>query len=232
MIFLRAANSRGHSNYEWLNSFHTFSFANYYDPNYTGFGHLLVINEDTVQPGMGFGMHGHHDMEIISYVVEGELAHKDSMGTGSVIKPGEIQKMSAGSGVKHSEFNNSANQPLHFLQIWIVPNQKNIPPAYEQKSIPTDQTNQLILIGSPTGGEHAVKIQQNVKLYVGYLAQNTVIDYELATDRYAWVQVIKGEINLNGQVLTAGDGAAIKDETKLKLQSHAQSEILFFDFGV
>ena len=228
MIIVRKSADRGKTRTDWLESYHTFSFAEYDDPKHRSFGDLRVINEDFVQAGHGFSLHPHHDMEIITYVVEGEIAHKDSMGNGSSIKPREIQKMSAGSGVRHSEYNNSKHDLLHLLQIWIIPDRPDIVPAYEQKKIP-DISNQLILIGSPSGGEHAVQIHQNVNLYVAYLEPKALIEYELKTKNHAWIQIIKGEIKLNDTILSAGDGAAIENENILAIESIAQSEILLFD---
>lgn len=228
MISLRKAKDRGQSRFDWLKSFHSFSFAEYYDPAHMGFESLRVINEDTVAPGMGFGTHPHQNMEIISYVIEGELAHKDSLGNGSTIKPGEIQKMSAGSGVQHSEFNPLANQFLHFLQIWIIPKTQGIPPAYEQKTIPQNLPNQLILIGSPKGGENAVSIQQDAELYVAYLKKNKLINYNFAAEKNGWLQVIKGELILNSVSLVAGDGAAIANENRIEIMALEDAEFLFF----
>ena len=231
MITIRKSNARGNTKTEWLNSFHTFSFADYYDEKYPEFGTLRVINEDTVQPGMGFGMHPHRDMEIITYVVEGELEHKDSMGTGSVIKPGEIQKMSAGKGVRHSEFNHSKNNVLHLLQIWIMPNKMAIPPAYEQQKIPTHQLNEFIIIGSPQGGEHAVTIHQDVLLYVAYLTTDTMIDYKIKNHRKVWLQVVKGQLKIANLTIEQGDGVAIENETRLSIKVLNNSEVLLFDIA-
>jgi redox-sensitive bicupin YhaK (pirin superfamily) len=228
MITIRKSADRGKTQTDWLESYHTFSFADYDDPKHRNFGHLRVINEDFVQGGNGFPLHPHHDMEIITYVVEGEIAHKDSMGNGSIIKPHEIQKMSAGSGVRHSEYNASKDKLLHLLQIWIMPDQQGITPAYEQKKIP-DISNQLILIGSSSGGEHAVKIHQDVNLYVSYLEPKANLAYNLNDQHIAWLQVIKGEVKLNGKILLPGDGAAIKNEKSLVIESAVQSEILLFD---
>jgi len=230
MIYIRKSNERGNSQIGWLNSLHTFSFGEYYDPKFMGFGDLRVINEDTVQPGYGFGKHPHNDMEIISYVVEGSIEHKDSMGTGSVIRPREIQRMSAGTGVQHSEFNHSKTELLHFLQIWILPEKTGLQPSYEQKRIP-DLVNQLILIGSREGGEHAITIHQNVKLYVAYLAENHSIKYEFKKERKGWLQLIKGSIVLNGEQLSAGDGAAITDESEIHIESTNNAELLLFDLA-
>lgn len=228
MITIRKSTQRGFTQIDWLKSYHTFSFGEYYDPHYMGFGNLRVINEDRVQPAKGFGTHSHHDMEIISYVVEGALDHKDSMGTGSTIKPGEIQKMSAGNGVKHSEFNHSDNEIVHFLQIWILPDKKGIPPSYEQKSIPTIKTNELILIGSPQGGSNIVTIHQDVELYVAYLTKSSAVTHVFKRNS-GWLQLIKGKILLNENSLSPGDGAAINDETSVEIRSEENAEFLLFD---
>jgi redox-sensitive bicupin YhaK (pirin superfamily) len=228
MITIRKSTQRGFTQIDWLKSYHTFSFGEYYDPHYMGFGNLRVINEDRVQPAKGFGTHSHHDMEIISYVVEGALDHKDSMGTGSTIKPGEIQKMSAGNGVKHSEFNHSDNEIVHFLQIWILPDRKGIPPSYEQKTIPTMKTNELILIGSPQGGGSIVTIHQEVELYVAYLTKSSTVTHVFKRNS-GWLQLIKGKILLNGNSLSSGDGAAINDETSVEIRSEENAEFLLFD---
>ena len=191
---------------------------------------VLVINEDTVLPGYGFGAHPHDKLEIISYVIEGALEHKDSMGTGSIIKPGEIQRMSAGTGVRHSEFNHSKTDLLHFLQIWIIPKQTGLKPSYEQKAI-AKIDNKLILIGSPDGRDGSVTIHQNVDLYAAYLATNTTVNYNFNQDHQGWLQLIKGKINLNGQTLSAGDGVAIMDERAVQIQSTQDAELLLFDLG-
>ena len=230
MILIRRSEDRGHSKTNWLSSYHTFSFADYYDPKFMGFGNLRVINEDTVQPGFGFGAHPHENMEIISYVVQGSLEHRDSMGTGSVIKPGEIQIMSAGSGVEHSEFNHSKNELLHFLQIWIIPEKSQLKPAYQQKSI-RKKNNEFILIAARDGENDAVTIHQDVKLFVAFLTPNHTIDYALANNRMGWLQLIKGKILLNNKELSAGDGAAIQNE-RCEIRAVADAEFLFFDLAV
>lgn len=231
MITIIKAHERGLTHIDWLKSYHTFSFGNYYDPKHMGFGDLRVINEDRVQPAKGFGTHQHADMEIISYVIEGALEHKDSMGTGSIIKPGEIQRMSAGSGVSHSEFNASQSEQVHFLQIWIMPNKKGIKPSYEQKSIPQNIHNQLILIGSPTGAEHAVSIHQDANLFVAYLDKNQSITHAFENSRLGWLQLIKGELELNGQILHAGDGAQCTDLSQIEMTAIENAEFLLFDLG-
>lgn len=230
MIHLRKSSDRGHSQTDWLNSYHTFSFADYYDPAFMGFGSLRVINEDTVQPDKGFGRHPHDNMEIISYVVEGSLEHKDSMGTGSVINPGEIQIMSAGAGVEHSEFNHSTSNVLHFLQIWIVPEISELKPTYQQNTISKIQ-NSLILIGSQEGKNGAVTIHQDINLYAAYLTPTHAIDYTFQTNRIGWLQLIKGSCDLNGQLLSAGDGAAIKDESFIHIRCVEAAEFLLFDLS-
>jgi quercetin 2,3-dioxygenase len=230
MITIRKSHERGRTQYDWLNSFHTFSFADYDDPHFMGWSSLRVINEDTVQAGMGFGRHPHHDMDIISYVVQGSLEHRDSMGTGSIIKPGEIQLMSAGSGVEHSEFNHSKSDALHFLQIWIIPDKTGLTPSYEQKTIP-HQVNQWILIGSQAGGDHAVILHQQTELFVAYLSANQSLQYAFKKGRKGWLQLIKGRIDLNAQVLSAGDGAAMADENNIVITCLEEAELLLFDLA-
>lgn len=229
MIRIRKKNDRGRSQFDWLTSFHTFSFGEYYDPSFMEFGSLRVINEDTVKPDVGFGRHPHRDMEIISYVVEGALEHKDSLGTGSVIRPGEIQKMSAGTGVEHSEFNHSKTDLLHFLQIWIIPEKKGLPPGYQQIKI-NKLNNEWILVGSNQEEENVITIYQDVNMYLAYLIQNQDLNYPLKNNRMAWLQLIKGTIKLNDEELSAGDGAAIQDE-KIKIHCEQDAELLLFDLA-
>jgi quercetin 2,3-dioxygenase len=234
MIQVRRAKERGHANHGWLDTYHTFSFADYYDPRFMGFRSLRVINEDWVKPGYGFPTHPHRDMEIITYVLEGSLEHKDSMGTGSVIRPGEVQKMSAGTGVRHSEFNHSEKEPVHLYQIWIMPEKEGIKPMYEQKTIPVEErTGKLRLIASPQGnGNGAVKLYQDVELFVTELAAGESVEHQLTPGRYAWVQVARGTILLNGQELKAGDGAAVAEETALQLAAGKDgAEALLFDLA-
>lgn len=229
MIKIRKAQDRGLTEISWLKSYHTFSFGEYYDPQHRGFGMLRVINEDTVQPGQGFATHQHRDMEIISYVIEGALEHKDSMRTGSVIRPGEIQRMSAGTGVAHSEFNASQTDPVHFLQIWIIPEKIGLRPDYEQKKLPSIR-NEFILIGSPQGGAHAVLINQDVKLYFAKLDSQRAINYRFAHERKGWFQMVKGKLMLNHQELTAGDGVQISDANEINLSALEEgAEFLLFD---
>ena len=229
MITVRLSADRGHVKADWLESFHTFSFGEYYDLNHMGFSHLRVINQDTIQPEQGFGMHSHHDMEIISYVTQGELTHKDSLGSGSVIKPGEIQCMPAGKGIRHSEFNHSKTDTVQLLQIWIVPNQKRVEPSYQQKTIPSLR-NEWILLASPESGSGLVKIHQEAKLYVTYLQAAVSIEYRFKDlTRCGWLQMVRGEVLLNGKVLRAGDGAAVVDEPLVHIQSKQNAELLWFD---
>jgi quercetin 2,3-dioxygenase len=230
MIEIRHANERGHANHGWLDSHHTFSFANYYDPKQIGFSDLLVINDDRVAPGRGFGKHPHRDMEIFSYVLEGALEHKDSMGTGSVIVPGDIQLMSAGTGVAHSEFNHSAQELVHFLQIWIVPSVKNATPRYQQQHFAAEQKRgQLRLVISPDGADGSLEVRQDVRVYAGLFDGAETADVELAADRYAYVHVARGAVTVNGVRLAEGDGARIRDERKLAFSAGDDAEVLVFD---
>jgi redox-sensitive bicupin YhaK (pirin superfamily) len=229
MITIRKAGERGHFDHGWLNTYHTFSFADYYDPAFMGFRTLRVINEDRVKAGGGFGTHGHRDMEIISYVLEGELAHRDSMGTGSVIRPGDVQRMSAGTGVTHSEMNPSQENGVHFLQIWIVPERRGIEPGYEQKTFPEGELRgRLRLVASPDGAAGSVTIHQDVKLYSALLAGESVA-HSYAPQRYGWVQVTRGDVEVNGLKLSAGDGAAISDESAVTISG--SGEVLLFDLN-
>ena len=232
MINLRPARERGHAEHGWLDSHHTFSFADYHDPRQMGFRALRVINEDRVAPGRGFGTHPHRDMEIISYVIEGAIEHKDSMGTGSVIRPGDVQRMSAGTGVLHSEYNASPSVPVHFLQIWILPEKANLPPSYEQKSFPEDERRgRLRLVAARDGRDGAITVHQDVTLYAAILAPGEVVRHPLASGRHAWVQMVRGAIELGGQELHAGDGAAVSDEAELVLRASEPSELLLFDLA-
>jgi redox-sensitive bicupin YhaK (pirin superfamily) len=230
MIYIRKSHERGRSRMDWLESSHTFSFASYYDPQFMGFGHLRVINEDIVQEGNGFGRHPHNNMEIISYVIDGSLEHKDSMGTGSTIKPGEIQLMSAGTGVEHSEFNHSKTDKVHFLQIWIIPDEKGLTPRYEQKTIQKSD-NKLILIGSKNISDNTVTIHQDVELYAAYLTANHSVEHQFKNGRSGWLQLIKGKITLNEHELFTGDGAAITQTDKISVNSIENAELLLFELG-
>lgn len=232
MLAIRKAEDRGLANLGWLNSHHTFSFAEYHDPNFISFGALRVINEDRVQPGKGFDTHGHQDMEIISYVLEGALEHKDSIGTGSVIRPGDVQRMSAGTGIRHSEFNHSDSELVHFLQIWIVPEQDGLKPSYEQKAYTDDEKRgQLRLVGSQDGREDSVTIHQDVNLYATLLADNQEVAYEIAAGRKGWVQVARGTAKVNNEQLYSGDGVAIDGPHAFTLNGISDTEILLFDMG-
>ena len=230
MITLRRSNERGHANHGWLDSHHTFSFADYHDPKHMGFGALRVINDDRVAPGQGFGTHGHRDMEIVSYVLGGALAHKDSMGTGSVLRPGDVQRMSAGTGVRHSEFNGSDKEEVHFLQIWIVPEKSGDKPGYEEKKFTdAEKRGRLRLIASRDGSEGSVTIFQDASIHAGLFAKGESARYELTPGRQAWVQVASGEVVVNGETLREGDGAAITGETAIQLQGTTGGEVLLFD---
>ena len=233
MITVRPQDERGVANFGWLNSRHSFSFGNYYNPRHMGFASLRVINEDKVIPAKGFGTHGHRDMEIISYVLSGELAHRDSMGNGSVIRPGDVQRMSAGTGVRHSEFNASNTNPVHFLQIWIMPNENGLEPSYEEKNFSSiDKQGKLVLVGSPDGRDNSVTIHQDVNLYLSSLTPSDRLTHKLAEDRAVWLQVIKGGVKLNNRSLQAGDGVAIVDEVEIAIAGEdPNSEILLFDMA-
>ena len=231
-IVMRQAADRGHADHGWLDTRHTFSFASYYDPRFVGFRALRVINEDRVAPGQGFPTHAHRDMEIISYVLEGGLEHRDSLGTGSVIRPGDVQRMSAGTGVRHSEFNASPSEPVHFLQIWIEPATSGIAPGYEQKAFSDEDTRgRLRLVASPDGADGSVTIHQDARAYATRLAPGVEVVHRLAPGRHAWVQVARGALSLGGQRLGQGDGAAVSDESTLKLVGNKDAEALVFDLA-
>jgi len=230
VITVRKAQERGHARHGWLESFHTFSFAGYHDPRHMGFRDLRVINEDRVQPRRGFQAHSHRDMEIVTYVLEGALEHKDSLGTGSVIRPGDVQRMSAGTGVSHSEVNHSATEPVHLLQIWILPEREGLAPSYEQKHFPSEERRgRLRLVSSKTGREGSLRIHQDVDLYATLLGAGEAVEHALRPGRHAWLQVARGHVELNGLPLEAGDGVAVSDETSLRLASVKDAEVLLFD---
>ncbi|WP_017305888.1 pirin family protein [Spirulina subsalsa] len=232
MIKLRKSHERGHANHGWLDSYHTFSFSSYYDPNHLNFRSLRVINEDWINPSSGFGTHGHKDMEIITYVLEGSLEHKDSIGNGSIIQPGEVQRMSAGTGIYHSEYNPSTSEKVHLLQIWILPEQQDLEPSYEQKSFPIAQTpNHLHLVAARGGKDGAVTVHQDMSLYAGIIPAGEQVSYELNPQRYAWLQVAKGAVELNGVVLNTSDAAAVSEETRLDIKATQEAEILLFDLA-
>jgi redox-sensitive bicupin YhaK (pirin superfamily) len=232
MITVRHAHERGTTHTSWLDSHHTFSFNQYHDPRYTGFRDLLVMNEDYVAPGQGFGTHGHRDMEIISYVVEGQLAHTDSTGVSATIRPGDVQRMSAGTGVRHSEFNPSDTEPTHFVQIWIRPEQAGLQPSYEQRAFPeADRRGTLRLVAARNGQDGAVTVHQDVRLYLGSLQAGEELTHRLADDRHAWVQVIRGAVTLNDTPLSAGDGAAVSQETEILIRATDAAELLLFELA-
>jgi redox-sensitive bicupin YhaK (pirin superfamily) len=231
MIKIRPAGERGNANFGWLDSRHTFSFGEYHDPEHMGFGPLRVINEDRVKPGQGFGTHGHRDMEILSYVLEGALEHKDSIGTGSVIRPDDVQVMSAGTGIRHSEFNPSPTEPVHFLQIWVIPDREGIAPRYAQETFPAERKRgRLLVVGSSDGRDGSVVIHQDVLLMASILAPGDTVNRQLHPGRKAWLQAVRGAIDVNGHQLDEGDGAAIEREAKLDIIGKADgSELLLFD---
>lgn len=232
MLTIRKAEDRGHANHGWLNTYHTFSFANYYEPKHMGFRALRVINEDRVSPGNGFGTHGHKNMEIITYVLEGALEHKDSIGTGSVIQPGEVQRMSAGTGILHSEFNHSKSESVHFLQIWLLPEKEGLPPSYEQRNFsPAKTPGKLHLVAARDGRDAAVTVHQDVDLYAAVLEPGDRVSHSLQPQRHAWVQVARGAITVNGLSLDKGDGAAISEETDVVIEATTDAEILLFDLA-
>ncbi|MGB9071185.1 MAG: pirin family protein [Terriglobales bacterium] len=232
MITIRRSNERGGGDYGWLTTHHTFSFNDYWDEKWMGFRSLRVINEDFVAPSGGFPTHPHRDMEIITYILSGKLEHKDSLGTGSVILPGDGQRMTAGRGIRHSEFNPSKTEPAHLLQIWILPDKPGHEPSYEQKSFPeAEKRGQLRLIASNDGADGSVKINQDAKMFVSLLAPGKEVTHSLGDQRHAWLQVAKGEVELNGEKLSQGDGAAISEEKKLTIKGSQDAEVLLFDLA-
>jgi len=232
MQLIRRSQARGHADHGWLNSFHSFSFAEYHDPAWMGWGNLRVINEDRIAPGTGFGTHGHRDMEIISYVLQGNLAHRDSMGNVEGIPPGDVQRMSAGTGVRHSEFNHAPDQTTHFLQIWIEPNQRGVTPGYEQKTFAdAAKRGRLCLVASPDGADGSVSLHADARLYAGLLNDAEVATLELDPKRKAYVHLIRGTLTANGVALAAGDAMALADEARLELGAADQAEVLVFDLA-
>jgi redox-sensitive bicupin YhaK (pirin superfamily) len=232
MFRIRKASDRGHADHGWLNTYHTFSFADYFDSAHMGFRSLRVINEDRVQPGMGFGTHGHRDMEIISYVLEGALAHKDSMGNGETLRPGEFQRMSAGTGVRHSEFNPSATEPVHFYQIWLQPRSKGVEPSYEQKFFSEEEkSGRLRLVAAPDGAEGSLHIHQDARVYLANLAQGESVSHAIRPARHAWLQVLRGRVKVNGLVLEASDGVAASEESALVIGAEEPAEVMLFDLA-
>jgi len=232
MITARRGAGRGHTVLDWLDSYHTFSFDQYYDPEWVGFRSLRVINEDRVAPGKGFGTHPHRDMEILTYVLEGALEHKDSLGTGSIIRPGELQRMSAGTGIAHSEFNHSKTEPVHLLQIWIRPEKKGLAPGYEQRAFSREAIKgKLLRIAGPAKRGDVITVHQDVNLYAALLEPDETVRHGLAPGRHAWVQVARGAVTVNGTPLAAGDAAALSDEPRVELAASAPSELLLFDLA-
>jgi redox-sensitive bicupin YhaK (pirin superfamily) len=232
MIQVRKAGERGHFNHGWLDTYHTFSFGDYYDPKFMGFRSLRVINDDRVQPGQGFGMHGHRDMEIVTYVLDGALAHKDSMGNGSIIKAGQLQRMTAGTGVRHSEFNPSDRDWVHLYQIWLLPQQTGLKPSYEELALPEEERRgQFRLVASPDGAAGGLTIHQDARLYLATLAPGESVRHDLTPGRAAWLQVLRGSASVLGNELSAGDGVAVADEKILPVQTADGAEVLLFDLA-
>lgn len=232
MIRLRRSAERGHFDHGWLDTRHTFSFADYHDPSHMGFRSLRVLNEDRVQPGKGFPTHSHRDMEIVTWVLDGALEHRDSLGNGSVIRPGEAQRLSAGTGITHSEFNHSESEPLHFLQIWILPLARGLPPGYEQKSFSAaERRGRFRLVGSPDGREGSVTVRQDADLLAAILSTGQSVSHSLRPDRHAWVHVARGEVDLGGHALESGDAAALSGEPGLEISARKDSEVLLFDLA-
>ena len=232
MITLRKSEDRGHADHGWLKSHHTFSFAGYHDPDHMNFRTLRVMNEDRVAPGQGFGTHAHDNMEIVSYVLEGELEHKDSMGNGEVLRPGEFQRISAGTGITHSEFNPSEDNPTHFYQIWLIPETRGLAPSYEQKAFdPEKRQDQLQLVASPTGEQESIQIHQDVRIFLSDLTGENEVTYPIPSGRHLWVQVLRGSAGVNGEVLNTSDAAALSDESQLVLNTETSAEIMIFDLA-
>lgn len=232
MITVRKSNDRGHADHGWLNSFHTFSFAGYRDPAHMGFRSLRVINEDNVVAGQGFGTHAHHDMEIVTYVLDGELEHKDSMGNGEILRPGEFQRITAGTGITHSEFNPSPNRPSHFYQIWILPERKGIDPSYEQRAFDSsERQNRFQLVASPDGKDESLLIHQDVQIFLADVDVGASITWELANSRHVWLQVLRGSLTINDRSLHAGDAVAVSDEDGLSIHGDERAELMLFDLA-
>ena len=231
MLTIRRAQDRGHANHGWLDAHHSFSFAEYHDPRWMGFRTLRVLNDDTIAGGGGFGTHPHRDMEIITYILEGALEHKDSMGNGRVIRSGEVQYMAAGTGVEHSEFNHSESEPVHLLQIWIIPDRKGAPPAYAERSFSNAPKNQLHLIASKAGREGSIAINQDADVYLAKLGAQDAVTLRLSPQRHGWVQIAEGEVTVNGQALASGDAAALSDEPVIELRATQPSQVLLFDLN-
>ena len=232
MITIRRASDRGHANHGWLDTYHTFSFASYRDPKHVHFRALRVMNEDVVAPGQGFGTHPHDNMEIVTYVLEGALEHRDSMGNGEVLRPGEFQRMSAGTGITHSEFNPSPTMPVHLYQIWLIPQQDGIEPSYEQKRFDeVERQNRLRLVASPDAAEGSLLIHQDARIFLSSLDAGKQVTHELDAGRHAWLQVLRGKVVINGQALQTSDGAAVSDETALEIEASDDAEVMLFDLA-
>jgi redox-sensitive bicupin YhaK (pirin superfamily) len=232
MIRVRKAAERGHFDHGWLDTYHTFSFADYYDPAHMGFRSLRVINDDRVAPSQGFGMHGHRDMEIVTYVLDGALEHRDSMGNGAVLRPGELQHMTAGTGVRHSEFNPSDREEVHLYQIWLLPERRGLQPSYEQKAFPEEERRgTLRLVASPTGEHGSLTIRQDARLYLSTLGARETVAHTLEPGRHAWLQVLRGRVGLNGHPLSAGDGATVSKEERLEIGGQDDAEVMLFDLA-
>ncbi len=232
MITIRRADERGHADHGWLNSYHTFSFASYHDPKQMGFRSLRVMNEDRVAAGQGFGTHAHRDMEIVTYVLDGELEHKDSMGNGEVLRPGEFQRITAGTGITHSEFNPSSDKPTHFYQIWLLPERAGIEPGYEQKKFDaTERQNRMQLVASRNGDRGSLLIHQDANVYLIDLTSDHELNYEIPSGRYAWLQVLRGSVTVSGQSLLTGDAVAVNDEVQLSFHTQASAELMLFDLA-
>ncbi|MCO6458662.1 MAG: pirin family protein [Pirellulaceae bacterium] len=232
MMQIRRARDRGHADHGWLDTYHTFSFASYQDPRHMRFRALRVMNEDVVAPGQGFGTHPHHDMEIVTYVLSGALEHRDSMGNGQVLRPGEFQRMSAGTGITHSEFNPSATEPVHLYQIWLFPERKGIEPSYEQKQFPAaERHNRWRLVASRDAQDGSLRIHQDARIYLANLAAGHSVDHTLAADRHAWLQVLRGRVTLSGVLLDTSDGAAVSDQALLAVRAEQDAEIMLFDLA-
>jgi len=232
MIRVRKAGERGHFDHSWLDTYHTFSFGDYYDPAHLGFRSLRVINDDRVQPGQGFGMHGHRDMEIVTYVLEGALQHKDSLGNGSIIRPGDLQHMTAGTGVRHSEFNPSADEAVHLYQIWLLPEREGLTPSYDQRAFSEDERRgRLRLVASPDGSDGSLTIRQDARLYLSSLSTGESVNHELQAGRHAWLQVLRGRVKVNGALLETSDGAAISDERQVTVVGEQGAEVMLFDLA-
>lgn len=232
MIAIRKASQRGHADHGWLNTYHTFSFSSYHDPAHMGFRSLRVMNEDRVAAGKGFGTHPHNNMEIVSYVLEGALQHKDSLGNGEVLRPGEFQRITAGTGIAHSEFNPSKDQPTHFYQIWLLPQRNGLTPSYEQKRFDDSELhNALRLVASPGGEKGSLTIHQDARIYLSKLDGEKPLEFEIAPGRHAWLQVLRGDVKLNGLAMQTSDGAAVSNESKLTVNASSNAEVMLFDLA-